>query len=378
MFLCNTYDTDAYGSTVAFTRLVLDSQLVPLMSQTKQHAAEGVYLPAWQDVSMQRIKTQRAVASHQDMLVARVLHSDIERTRESERVRVLSALMSIMLVKTKQVLRHVFVRNTTAMEWLKHFLSSDNPSERFCAAYMLHHLVHKMKLNALMVMDGESSKKGRGRKRKRDREVSPVSQERAPQDLDRIFDVEDDSDFTFIIAHDGEGEASGSGDASGGERRIYAHTLYLKHSSHTTYFRSMLDSRCKETDRRELRVTDSSYAVFRAFLRFIYDGTINLDDESADFVCDLFRLSDKYRVAKLSERCLYLLQSRLHCQTPWSTFWKILDRSSGCDSDVSLNFVRLMLYRYESMLREPYFLKNKANLAEFLCGAVQEVMSGSG
>ncbi len=85
------------------------------------------------------------------------------------------------------------------------------------------------------------------------------------------------------------------------------------------YFRRALLSGMREDIERRIDVYDTSPAIFRAFLRFVYCGRLDLDEggaspssfsiSTADALAELLMLADRYEMDRLKEACEASLQS---------------------------------------------------------------------
>eukprot|EP00794_Sanderia_malayensis_P018363 gene18363-20209_t len=104
------------------------------------------------------------------------------------------------------------------------------------------------------------------------------------------FDDKDTGDLTFII----EG------------RSIHVHKAILK--IRCDYFRSMLQSHWEESNKREIEITDFSYVVYRAFLRYLYSDEVQIAPDDAIGLLDLAHV---YCETNLKQKCQNLIKQSI-------------------------------------------------------------------
>eukprot|EP00794_Sanderia_malayensis_P011418 gene11418-12608_t len=104
------------------------------------------------------------------------------------------------------------------------------------------------------------------------------------------FDDKDTGDLTFII----EG------------RSIHVHKAILK--IRCDYFRSMLQSHWEESNKREIEITDFSYVVYRAFLRYLYCDEVQIAPDDAIGLLDLAHV---YCETNLKQKCQNLIKQSI-------------------------------------------------------------------
>ncbi|XP_065644177.1 RCC1 and BTB domain-containing protein 1 isoform X3 [Hydra vulgaris] len=98
----------------------------------------------------------------------------------------------------------------------------------------------------------------------------------------KSFNESETSDITFLV--DG--------------KEIHAHKSILKIRCH--YFRNMLHSNWKESDKREIEVAQFSYNVYEAFIRYLYTDFVDLPPHDAIALLDL---ADAYCEIRLKKQC---------------------------------------------------------------------------
>ncbi|XP_065336065.1 RCC1 and BTB domain-containing protein 1-like [Cloeon dipterum] len=101
----------------------------------------------------------------------------------------------------------------------------------------------------------------------------------------QFFDDPDTSDFTFTVE----------------EKKIHAHKLILMMRSDK--FREIF----KRSESKEV-VTEHSYAVFHAFLKYIYTDEIKMNQET---VIDVLALAYAFEMTDLKERCVHFMKNNL-------------------------------------------------------------------
>lgn len=110
--------------------------------------------------------------------------------------------------------------------------------------------------------------------------------------LEEHFNNPELSDITFVVDH--------------GE--FYAHKIAFAHASDA--FHSMLES-CKISEPGEritLKISDMSFEVFDALMRFVYTGKMT---ENSFIARDLLRIADKYELEGLKSKCEVMLSQDL-------------------------------------------------------------------
>jgi len=99
--------------------------------------------------------------------------------------------------------------------------------------------------------------------------------------LSHLFMSESESDVTFKVE----------------EKMIPAHKSVLTEKSR--YFEGLFKSGMTEPKQGVIEIKDSEYEIFKEYLRFIYQGAVNIDNE--DFAMKLHTLADKYLQEELRE-----------------------------------------------------------------------------
>ncbi len=109
-------------------------------------------------------------------------------------------------------------------------------------------------------------------------------EDNAPPPIDDIFPPTD----MEIVVHEG------TDDDDGGAVVIGCHRVVL--AARCEYFRLALLSGMREERERRIHCYDSSPAAFRAFLRFVYGGRLEMQEEAAsvDNMAELLMLADRY------------------------------------------------------------------------------------
>lgn len=108
------------------------------------------------------------------------------------------------------------------------------------------------------------------------------------------FDDAETSDLKFIV--DG--------------KTIHVHKSILK--IRCNYFRSMLQSHWEENSKNEIEITQFSYDVFEAFLRYLYTDHVDINPEDAVGLLDL---ADSYCEPRLKKLCESVIKKGITIET---------------------------------------------------------------
>lgn len=90
-------------------------------------------------------------------------------------------------------------------------------------------------------------------------------------------------------------------------RIIFCHKLILK--TRCNYFDSMLSENWSESGSKELEITQYSYSVFYAFIKYLYSDCVDIKVEEA---FDLIDLSNYYCEEKLRHKCDYIIKNSIN------------------------------------------------------------------
>lgn len=102
------------------------------------------------------------------------------------------------------------------------------------------------------------------------------------------------SDVTFVI----EG------------KKMYAHRCILY--ARSEYFRSMFDSKMRETSEKEITIQNISYEVFRAVLEYLYSGRVRVTQ--GRLAVDLLKAADMFRIDGLRNLCVARVEEAVTVQ----------------------------------------------------------------
>jgi RCC1 and BTB domain-containing protein len=105
-----------------------------------------------------------------------------------------------------------------------------------------------------------------------------------------LFHNQKDSDFKFKFE----------------DKQIFVHKLILK--TRCEHFRNMFSNNWSENKTNEIEVTDYSYDVYYAFLKYLYSGSVVIKPEEA---IDLLDLANSYLEEELKEKCVNLMKNEL-------------------------------------------------------------------
>jgi speckle-type POZ protein len=110
------------------------------------------------------------------------------------------------------------------------------------------------------------------------------------QELESVLDDEEAADFKVIVE---------------GKSIFTFKALLIRRSSH---FRSMLDSRMKESESNELSLNDNSYDAVRTVFKFIHTDQLDLHDETA---VEVLQLADMWALSRLKAMCESCIADRI-------------------------------------------------------------------
>lgn len=106
------------------------------------------------------------------------------------------------------------------------------------------------------------------------------------ESLMHAFDDENTSDLVFVVE----------------DNRIHVHKAFLK--IRCDYFKTMFQSCWKEDSKDEIEITQFSYAVYKAFLQYLYTDSVELPPEEAISLMDLANAYCETHLKKLCERII--------------------------------------------------------------------------
>lgn len=104
--------------------------------------------------------------------------------------------------------------------------------------------------------------------------------------LSLAFNDKDTSDVTFVV----------------GGKSIHVHKSFLK--IRCQYFRAMFQNHWPEDGKSEIEITTYSYAVYYAFLRYVYTDQVELSPEDAIGLLDLANAYCESQLKRLSEKII--------------------------------------------------------------------------
>eukprot|EP00058_Branchiostoma_floridae_P010098 XP_002595586.1 hypothetical protein BRAFLDRAFT_117505 [Branchiostoma floridae] len=116
----------------------------------------------------------------------------------------------------------------------------------------------------------------------------------------------------LVIDHSAGGMLSRTDDTPEVEE-IHAHRVIV--AARCDWFRRALLSGMKEAIDRRITVHDTSPALFRLFLEYLYVGNLATDTLTLDQLADMTALSDRYEVDSLKRLCEGALQAHLEEDT---------------------------------------------------------------
>jgi len=120
------------------------------------------------------------------------------------------------------------------------------------------------------------------------------------------------------------------------------HRIIIAHSSE--YFRRLLDASFQEKD---LRVVELKYEdcgeVFPVFLKYLYEGRIELNEANA---IPLLALSDRFLVDKLKNQCLNYIEKRITRETCFTVCKQALEYHM---EDVQKRCIRVIAKNFHSI-----------------------------
>ena len=145
------------------------------------------------------------------------------------------------------------------------------------------------------------------------------------------------------------------------------HRIIIAHSSE--YFRRLLDSSFQEKD---LRVVELKYEdcgeVFPVFLKYLYEGRIELNEANA---IPLLALSDRFLVDKLKNQCLNYIEKRITRETCFTVCKQALEYHM---EDVQQRCIRVIAKNFHSIYTADFsFLP--FNILLSLCKLVLSLIS---
>lgn len=107
---------------------------------------------------------------------------------------------------------------------------------------------------------------------------------------------------------------------------IRAHKVILKHRSE--YFSILFASGMKEVEEKQVLI-DGKYNVFTKVLQFIYSGQLNLEQESAESVFELYQEFNKYLLHDAEQGCFEYMQHHIQKNTQFALQLLVPSHQSG-------------------------------------------------
>ena len=80
---------------------------------------------------------------------------------------------------------------------------------------------------------------------------------------------------------------------------LYAHKVIL--AARSEYFRALLYGGLVESTQSEIKLTTTPVCAFKALLRYIYSGSLNLSQMKEENILDILGLSNQYGFIELEE-----------------------------------------------------------------------------
>jgi hypothetical protein len=119
-----------------------------------------------------------------------------------------------------------------------------------------------------------------------------------------------------------------------GQTRIHADRLIL--GKRCAYFAKMFTSGMRESNEKEIGISDTSADVFKLVLAYLYTGSLIMEVEYAP---ELFRAADLYGLEKLQGICCDQVIMRLTAKSVCSVLQKSSDFQCGPLKTICLEFV---------------------------------------
>ncbi|XP_035711995.1 RCC1 and BTB domain-containing protein 1-like [Folsomia candida] len=119
--------------------------------------------------------------------------------------------------------------------------------------------------------------------------IRPIGKGTLGQEIANLWRTKNDVDVTFSVE----------------EKTITAHKLILK--SRSDYFAKMFSNEWKETEGSVIKIENTEYVTFEAFLFYLYHDKVNFSEDEYENIFDLMKLADSYCATNVARDCEKIL-----------------------------------------------------------------------